>query len=148
MILGEIIQTKTLQFFTATVLTYFAIYYLFIYLFRMGLLLRLSTKSCVATMQTNPLGEHFFLVLFVFQYFAKLAFRFSFFWPTLRIISSVTKPSCNVPCVLKRLATAQRFSFTSLRVICHWYAVSTRMNHESTGSTHHHKMACEKQERD
>ena len=26
MILGEIIQTKTLQFFTATVLTYFAIY--------------------------------------------------------------------------------------------------------------------------
>ena len=31
-ILGEIIQTKTLQFFTATVLTYFAIYYLFIYL--------------------------------------------------------------------------------------------------------------------
>lgn len=32
MILGEIIQTKTLQFFTATVLTYFAKYYLFIYL--------------------------------------------------------------------------------------------------------------------
>ena len=45
----------------------------------MGLLLRLSTKSCVATMQINPLGEHFFLVLFVFQCFAKLALRFPFF---------------------------------------------------------------------